>query len=115
MTLILCLILEYVCLFVVLSVLVGDKVPADIRILHISSTTLRVDQAILTGELSQWRNLKSFPSHTIVLARYYQRQIKYLCLTEIPMLKMDRCRSRIWVWGRPPSRFMRPLRKLVAG
>jgi len=34
----------------VVDVSVGDKVPADIRIIRINSTTLRVDQAILTGE-----------------------------------------------------------------
>jgi len=34
----------------IVGVSIGDKVPADIRILKIHSTTLRVDQAILTGE-----------------------------------------------------------------
>ena len=29
---------------------VGDKIPADIRITSIYSTTLRIDQALLTGE-----------------------------------------------------------------
>lgn len=29
---------------------VGDRVPADIRITKIYSTTLRIDQSILTGE-----------------------------------------------------------------
>ena len=43
-------------------VAVGDKVPADIRILHIYSTTLRIDQAILTGEsVSVIKHTESIP------------------------------------------------------
>jgi Ca2+ transporting ATPase len=34
----------------IVSVSVGDKIPADCRILSISSSSFRVDQAILTGE-----------------------------------------------------------------
>jgi len=34
----------------IVEVSVGDKIPADIRILKVLSTTLRIDQSILTGE-----------------------------------------------------------------
>ena len=34
----------------IVSIAVGDKVPADCRLLSISSCSFRIDQAILTGE-----------------------------------------------------------------
>eukprot|EP01006_Ploeotia_vitrea_P046954 TRINITY_DN67074_c8_g1_i1.p1 TRINITY_DN67074_c8_g1~~TRINITY_DN67074_c8_g1_i1.p1 ORF type:complete len:1023 (-),score=153.41 TRINITY_DN67074_c8_g1_i1:1721-4720(-) len=34
----------------IIKVVVGDQIPADCRVLELNSTTLRVDQSILTGE-----------------------------------------------------------------
>merc|ERR1711970_850026 len=34
----------------IVDVAVGDQIPADLRIIEIKSTTLRIDQALLTGE-----------------------------------------------------------------
>lgn len=34
----------------IISVAVGDKIPADCRLLSVSSSSFRIDQAILTGE-----------------------------------------------------------------
>lgn len=34
----------------IISIAVGDRIPADCRLLSVSSSSFRVDQAILTGE-----------------------------------------------------------------
>ena len=34
----------------IIAVAVGDKIPADCRVLSVSSSSFRIDQAILTGE-----------------------------------------------------------------
>lgn len=34
----------------IIDIAVGDKIPADCRLLHITSSALRIDQALLTGE-----------------------------------------------------------------
>jgi Ca2+ transporting ATPase len=34
----------------IVSIAVGDRIPADCRLLSVSSSSFRVDQAILTGE-----------------------------------------------------------------
>jgi len=46
----------------VVEIAVGDKIPADIRITSIFSTTIRIDQALLTGEsVSVIKHLDAIP------------------------------------------------------
>lgn len=46
----------------IISVAVGDRIPADCRLISVSSSSFRVDQAILTGEsvsVSKWEDVVS--------------------------------------------------------
>ena len=46
----------------IISVAVGDKIPADCRLLSISSSSFRIDQAILTGEsISVHKSIEAVP------------------------------------------------------
>ncbi|KJA15932.1 hypothetical protein HYPSUDRAFT_148432 [Hypholoma sublateritium FD-334 SS-4] len=46
----------------IISVAVGDKIPADCRLLSISSSSFRIDQAILTGEsVSVHKSVEAVP------------------------------------------------------
>ncbi len=52
---------------ILFSSLVGDKIPADIRITAIHSTTLKIDQSILTGEsMSIIKHTDSIPDNQAV-------------------------------------------------
>ena len=51
----------------IVSVAVGDKIPADCRLLSIASTSLRIDQAILTGEsISVHKSISVVPDQKAV-------------------------------------------------
>lgn len=51
----------------IISVSVGDKIPADCRIISVSSSSFRVDQAILTGESqSVHKSVGVVPDHKAV-------------------------------------------------
>lgn len=51
----------------IISVAVGDKIPADCRLLSISSSSFRIDQAILTGEsVSVHKSVDAVPDERAV-------------------------------------------------
>ena len=51
----------------IISVAVGDKIPADCRIFSVSSSSFRVDQAILTGEsISVHKSISVVPDEKAV-------------------------------------------------
>ena len=38
----------------------GDKVPADVRLLKLDSTTIKLDQSLLTGKFIYYYGLNTF-------------------------------------------------------
>lgn len=59
----------------IVEISVGDKIPADIRLIKIYSTTLRIDQSILTGEsVSVIKHTDAIPDPRAV------NQVRYLII-----------------------------------
>lgn len=64
--------------------LVGDKIPADLRLVKIYSTTIRIDQSILTGEsVSVIKNLDTVNDTRAV------NQDKKNCLFSVKILQFN--------------------------
>lgn len=84
-----------VLVFVALSV-VGDKVPADIRLTKIYSTTVRVDQAILTGEsVSVIKHTELIPDPRAV--NQDKKNVLFSVSTILQFLKL--VFYKMWPWG----------------
>ena len=49
----------------VVEIAVGDKVPADVRVVEMQSTALKVEQAALTGEAASVNKNAQFVSETL--------------------------------------------------
>lgn len=78
----------------IVEISVGDKVPADIRLLKIYSTTLRVDQSILTGEsVSVIKHTDAVPD-----PRAVNQDKKNICFSVSIFFLYPSHQSLLWHW-----------------
>jgi len=83
----------------VVEVSVGDKIPADIRLSKIFSTTLRIDQSILTGEsISVIKHTDPVPDpravNQVKVASKYRVFIRNLLVENIYRASLEFCHYR---------------------
>jgi len=83
----------------IVEVSVGDKIPADIRLSKIFSTTLRIDQSILTGEsISVIKHTDPVPDpravNQVKVASKYRVFIRNLLVENIYRAPLEFCHYR---------------------
>uniref|UniRef100_A0A672PA35 Sarcoplasmic/endoplasmic reticulum calcium ATPase 2 n=1 Tax=Sinocyclocheilus grahami TaxID=75366 RepID=A0A672PA35_SINGR len=88
----------------IVEVAVGDKVPADIRICAIKSTTLRVDQSILTGEsVSVIKHTDPVPDPRAV--NQDKKNMLFSCFISLCLCVLTRRKQKKCGWVLPPKFF----------
>lgn len=87
----------------IIQVHVGDKIPADCRVLSFSSSSFRVDQALLTGESMSVSKVEDKIPDEKAVRQDMTNMLFSVSLLEFPLF-YDLCHSRVLPSSMEPAK-----------